>query len=56
MNERGNRLRQATVETKPWLSIERAALLTEFYRKDKTAAVPIRRARAFQYIMKKKEI
>src|ERR1035437_785284 len=56
MNERVRRLREATLETKPWLSIERAALLTEFYRQDKTASVPIRRARAFQYLMENKEI
>ena len=56
MNERVNRLRRATLETTPRLSIERAALLTEFCRKDKTASVPIRRARAFQYIMENKEI
>jgi hypothetical protein len=51
MNEHVTRLRQATLETKPRLSIERAVLLTEFYREDKTASVPIRRARAFQYLM-----
>lgn len=56
MNERVTRLRQATVETKPRLSIERAALLTDFCRQDKTAFVPIRRARAFQYLMENKEI
>jgi len=56
MNERVARLRQETLETKPWVSIERAALLTEFYRKDKTTSVPIRRARALQYLMEHKEI
>jgi len=56
MNERIQRLRQATLETKPWLSIERAALLTEFCRNDKTVAIPVRRALAFQYIMEHKEI
>ena len=56
MNDRVNRLRQASLETKPSLSIERAALLTEFCRKDKTVSVPIRRARAFQYIMENKQI
>jgi formate C-acetyltransferase len=56
MNERVRRLREATLETKPWLSIERAALLTEFYRQDKTASVPIRRARAFRHLMENKEI
>ena len=56
MNERVNRLRRATLEATPRLSIERAALLTEFCRKDKTTSVPIRRARALQYIMENKEI
>lgn len=56
MNERVRRLREATLETRPWLSIERAALLTEFCRRDKTASVPIGRARAFQYLMENKEI
>ena len=56
MNERVIRLRQETIETKPQISIERAALLTEFYRNDKTASVPIRRARAFHYLMEHKEI
>ena len=56
MNERVARLRKATLETKPWLSIERAALLTDFYRQDKTVSVPIRRARAFKYLMENKEI
>ena len=56
MNERVNRLKQATLETKPRLSIERAALVTEFCRADKTVFVPLRRARAFLYLMEHKEI
>jgi len=56
MNERVARLRQVTLETKPWVSMERAALLTEFYRSDRTTSVPIRRARAFQYLMEQKQI
>ena len=56
MNERVARLRQETLETKPWISMERAALLTAFYRNDKTTSVPIRRARSFQYLMEHKEI
>ena len=56
MNERVSRLRQASLETKPRLSIERAALITEFYRQDKTASAPIRRALAFQYLMENKTI
>jgi pyruvate-formate lyase len=56
MNARVARLRQVTIETKPWVSMERAALLTEFCRTDKTSSVPIRRARAFHYLMEHKEI
>jgi len=56
MNERVARLRQATLETRPRLSIERAALLTEFYRQDKTASVPIRRALALRYLLEHEEI
>ena len=56
MNERVARLRRETLETKPWISVERASLLTDFYRADKTASVPIRRALAFQYLLEHKEI
>jgi len=56
MIERIARLRQSTLETKPWVSIERAALLTAFCRGDKTNSVPIRRARALQYLMEHKEV
>ena len=56
MNERVAKLRQATLETKPWIAIERAALLTDFYLHDKCATAPIRRARAFQHLMEHKTI
>ena len=56
MNERVARLRQASLEAKPRLSIERAALLTDFYRSDRTAAVPVLRARAFQYLLENQEV
>src|SRR5512146_1414034 len=56
MNERVRRLRQQSLETRPHLSIERAALLTEFCAQDRTVAVPLRRARALHYLMEHKEI
>lgn len=56
MNDRIGRLRQSTLQTKPKLSIERAALLTDFYQRDRTVPIPIRRARALQYLMENKEI
>jgi formate C-acetyltransferase len=56
MNERVARLRTETLETKPYLSIERAELMTDFYLNDKTVSIPIRRARSLQYLMEHKEI
>jgi len=56
MNERVVKLREATLETKPWISIERAALMTDFYVHDKSASAPIRRARALQHLMEHKTI
>ena len=56
MNERVARLRQATLDSRPRLSIERAALITKFYREDKTASVPIRRALALRYLMEHEPI
>ena len=56
MNERVARLRQATLDTRPRLSIERAAILTEFYRNDRTASVPVRRALALSYLMEHEPI
>jgi formate C-acetyltransferase len=56
MTERVARLRQASLETRPWLSIERAALLTEFYRQSEPCSEPVLRARAFHYLMERKTI
>jgi formate C-acetyltransferase len=56
MNERVARLRQESLETQPWLSIERAALLTCFYRNSRELSVPVERARAFQALLENKTI
>ena len=56
MTERVARLRARSLDTKPWLSIERAALLTEFYREAEPASTPVFRARAFRYLMEHKTI
>ena len=56
MNDRVRRLREQSLGTRPRLSIERAALMTEFHRLDKTASVPIRRARAFRYLVEHKQV
>ncbi len=56
MNERVARLRQLSLDTKPWLSIERAALLTEFYRQAEADSTPVLRAKAFRYLMEHKTV
>src|ERR1043165_3389170 len=56
MEERVARLRRETLETKPWVSIERAQLLTEFYEQDRSASIPVQRARALAYLMEHKKI
>jgi formate C-acetyltransferase len=56
MNERVARLRQQSLEAKPWLSIERAKLVTEFYQNSRIASVPIERACALRYLMEHKAI
>ena len=48
MSERIARLRQESLDAKPTLSPERAALMTAFYQKDdRLASVPVQRARSF---------
>ena len=56
MTERVARLRQCSLDTKPWLSLERAALLTEFYRDAGPLSPPVLRARALEYIMEHRSI
>jgi len=56
MNDRVARLRQESLDLKPWLSMERAALMTEFYQRSADPSAPIRRARALQYLMENKTI
>ncbi|MBI4875515.1 MAG: glycyl radical protein [Acidobacteria bacterium] len=56
MTERVARLRRESLETKPWLSMERAVLLTRFYREAGPASAPVLRARAFRYLMEHKTI
>ena len=57
MTDRVARLRQQSLEAAPWLSLERARLITRFHR-DCTEALsePVRRARAFLYLMERKTI
>jgi pyruvate formate-lyase/glycerol dehydratase family glycyl radical enzyme len=58
MNERVARLRAQSVETRPYISTERAELVTEFYKGDvpMRESVPVCRALAFKHIMENKTI
>ena len=56
MNERVARLRQKSLDTKPWISTERAELVTEFYKYTRGLSPPVRRALAFKYLMENKTI
>ena len=58
MNPRIKRLRDQSLNTKPTLSSERAALLTQFYQTGipDRVSIPAARAMALKYIMEKKSI
>ena len=58
MNERIKRLRQNSLDAVPALSIERALLLTDFYKSGRAerVSVPVARAMAFQYLLENKAI
>jgi formate C-acetyltransferase len=58
MNERIRRLRRKSLSTRPYVSPERARLITEFYERAGAShfSVPVGRALAFAYILKKKKI
>ncbi len=56
MNDRVARLRRQSLDEHPWLSMERAALITEFYKQTTETSVPVRRALALQYLMEHKTI
>ncbi|MBN1805879.1 MAG: glycyl radical protein [Sedimentisphaerales bacterium] len=58
MNERVSKLRKQSVETRPYISTERAELLTEFYKSDTalSKSVPVTRALSFKHIMENKTI
>ena len=58
MNERIRKLREESVAAKPRVSIERAMLLTEFYRSpaSRNVSEPVKRALAFAHLMDSKAI
>ncbi len=58
MNERIQRLRERSLNTRPSISAERAVLMTEFYRSREAQGLsaPMKRARAFAYMMERKTV
>jgi len=58
MNERVNKLREQSLNSKPSLSLERAILLTDFYKSGvvEKVSTPVARALAFKYILENKEL
>ena len=58
MNERVAKLREHSVRTRPYISTERAELVTEFYQSDipMRESVPVCRALALKHIMEHKTI
>ncbi|VBB09673.1 glycine radical [Lucifera butyrica] len=57
MNERVRKLRRQSVTAEPYLSIERAVLVTEAYQKYQgTVEIPILRALTFKHIMENKAL
>lgn len=58
MNERIRKLREQSLSAKPRVSVERATLLTEFYKSPaaRNVSEPVRRALAFACLMERKAI
>ncbi len=56
MNERIKKLRKQSIEASESISKERAELLTEFYKNTNENSIPIKRAKAFEYILNNKTI
>jgi pyruvate formate-lyase/glycerol dehydratase family glycyl radical enzyme len=58
MSERIERLRRQSLDAEPRISLERARLLTEFYKTGEAerVSVPVARALAFSYLLRNKEI
>lgn len=58
MRERVKRLREESLNTQPWISEERALLITKYYRDlaEPHLSAPMKRALAFKYLLENKEI
>ncbi|MEI6310541.1 MAG: pyruvate formate lyase family protein, partial [bacterium] len=50
------RLRQASLETRPWISSERAQIVTDVYREAGSVSAPLLRAMVFSALMERKAI
>ncbi len=58
MNDRIKRLRDQSTNVQPYISAERAILLTQFYKSPeaKNVSMPVKRALAFRYILENKSL
>jgi pyruvate-formate lyase len=56
MKDRVRKLRQQSLDAVPYISAERAELITEFYAYDRTTSPVVKRARAFKHLMERKTI
>jgi len=57
MNERVEKLKQESLDTQLYISIQRASLVTETYKKHEgTVSIPVLRALAFEHLMENKNI
>ena len=56
MTERIARLREQSLEARPWLTIERGRLVTEFYRQAGPLSAPLLRAGALAHVMDRRTI
>jgi len=58
MNERVRKLREQSIITQPYVTSERAVLMTEFYKSGVAgqSSVPVRRALAFKHLLENKRI
>lgn len=58
MRERVKKLREESLNTQPWISEERAILITRYYRDlgEPHLSAPMKRALAFKYLMENKRV
>ena len=58
MNERVKKLREQTIRTRPYITAERAVLVTEFYESNmaRELSEPVRRALALRHVLENKKI